>query len=95
MFPIQKLFLYQGSFITLVGLALGNIIAVLVGWLQNRYGFIRLREEAYFISKAVVKFEWWHFAVVNIGTFVICFLVLMIPTIVVRRVQPVRAIQFK
>jgi len=92
---IQKLFLYQGSLITLVGLALGNIIALLTGWLQNRYGFIRLREEAYFISKAVVKFEWWHFAVVNIGTFVICFLVLMIPTIVVRRVQPVRAIQFK
>jgi len=92
---IQSLFLYQGSYITLVGLALGNIIAVLIGWLQNKYGFIRLREEAYFISKAVVKFEWWHFVAVNIGTFVICFLVLMIPTIVVRRVQPVKAIQFR
>lgn len=92
---IQTLFLYQGSYITLVGLALGNIIAVLIGWLQNRYGFIRLREEAYFISKAVVKFELWHFVAVNIGTFVICFLVLMIPTIVVRRVQPVKAIQFR
>jgi lipoprotein-releasing system permease protein len=92
---IQSLFLYQGSYITLVGLALGNIIAVLIGWLQNKYGFIRLREEAYFISRAVVKFEWWHFVAVNIGTFVICFLVLMIPTIVVRRVQPVKAIQFR
>jgi lipoprotein-releasing system permease protein len=92
---IQTLFLYQGSYITLFGLALGNIIAVLIGWLQNKYGFIRLREEAYFISKAVVKFEWWHFVAVNIGTFIICFLVLMIPTIVVRRVQPVKAIQFR
>jgi len=92
---IQTLFLYQGSYITLVGLALGNIIAVLIGWLQNKYGFIRLREEAYFISKAVVKFEWWHFVAVNAGTFIICFLVLMIPTIVVRRVQPVKAIQFR
>ena len=92
---IQTLFLYQGSYITLFGLALGNIIAVLIGWLQNKYGFIRLREEAYFISKAVVKFEWWHFVAVNVGTFIICFLVLMIPTIVVRRVQPVKAIQFR
>ena len=92
---IQLLFLYQGSYITLVGLTVGNIVAVLIGWLQDRYGFIRLREEAYFISKAVVRFEWWHFVLVDAGTFVICFLVLLIPTIVVRRVQPVRAIQFR
>jgi len=42
-----------------------------------------------------VKIEWWHIVLVNAGTFVICFLVLMIPTIVVRRMQPARAIQFR
>ena len=63
--------------------------------LQDRYGFITLPEDAYFISKAVVKLEWWHVPLVNIGTFLICFLVLMIPTVVVRRMQPARAIQFR
>jgi lipoprotein-releasing system permease protein len=92
---IQKIFLYQGSYITVFGLALGNIAGLLICWLQDRYGFIRLREEAYFISRAVVRLEWWHIVLVNVGTFVICFLVLMIPTIVVRRMQPARAIQFR
>lgn len=92
---IQRIFLYQGGIITLFGLVLGNAFGLLVCWLQARYGLITLPEDAYFISKAVVKLEWWHLVLVNTGTFVICFLVLMIPTLVVRKIQPARAIQFR
>lgn len=92
---IQRIFLYQGGIITLFGLILGNAFGLIVCWLQQRYGFITLPEDSYFISKAVVKLEWWHLVLVNAGTFVICFLVLMIPTLIVRRMQPARAIQFR
>jgi lipoprotein-releasing system permease protein len=92
---IQKIFLYQGAYITLFGMVFGNAFGLLICWLQQRYGFITLPEDAYFISKAIVKLEWWHIALVNGGTFLICFLVLMIPTIVVRRIRPTRAIQFR
>ena len=92
---IQWIFLYQGAFITLVGLALGNIFGLGICWLQQRYGFITLPEDAYFISKAVIKLEWWHVPLVNLLTFVICILVLLIPTVIIRRVQPARAIQFR
>jgi lipoprotein-releasing system permease protein len=92
---IQRIFLYQGGYITVFGLLLGNAFGLLICWLQNKYGFITLPEDAYFISKAVVKLEWWHFVLVNAGTFAICFLVLMIPTLIIRKVQPVRAIQFR
>ncbi len=92
---IQWIFLYQGAFITLVGLVLGNIFGLGICWLQDRYGFITLPEDAYFISKAVVKLEWWHVPMVNLLTFVICILVLLIPTVIIRRVQPARAIQFR
>jgi lipoprotein-releasing system permease protein len=92
---IQRIFLYQGAIITVFGLAFGNAFTLLIWWLQNKYGFITLPEDAYFISKAVIKLEWWHLVMVNAGTFLICFVVLMIPTLVVRKVQPVRAIQFR
>ena len=91
---IQRMFLYQGAIITLFGIVLGNIAGLLICWLQQRYGFITLPEEAYYISKAEVRLEWWHLVLVNAGTFLICFLVLMIPTIVVRKMQPARAIRF-
>ncbi|MHA4807651.1 ABC transporter permease [Flavitalea flava] len=92
---IQKIFLYQGAIITLFGMIIGNAGGLLICWLQERYGFISLPEDAYFISKAVVKLEWWHLILVNAGTFLICFLVLMIPTLVIRKIQPARAIQFR
>ena len=92
---IQRIFLYHGVVITISGILLGNILGLLFCWVQQRYGLITLPEEAYFISKAVVKLEWWHVALVNAGTFLVCFLILMIPTIIVRRIQPVRAILFR
>jgi lipoprotein-releasing system permease protein len=92
---VQKIFLYQGAIITLFGMVIGNGCGLLLCWLQQKYGFITLPEDAYFISKAVVKLEWWHVVLVNAGTFLICFLILTIPTLVVRRMQPARAIQFR
>jgi lipoprotein-releasing system permease protein len=92
---IQKIFLYHGSIITISGILFGNILGLSICWLQQRYGFITLPEESYFISKAVVKFEWWHLILVNGGTFIICFLVLIIPTVIIRNVQPTKAIQFR
>jgi len=92
---IQRIFLYQGGIITLTGILLGNLLALLLCWLQQRYGFISLQEEMYYISKVEVRPEWWHFALVDAGTFIVCFLILIIPTLIIRRIQPVRAIQFR
>lgn len=92
---VQGVFLYQGAFITGAGILLGNLLALLLIWLQQRYGIIKLQEEMYYISKAVIETEWWHFVVVNLGVFVVCLLVLLIPTIIVRKIQPVKAIQFR
>jgi lipoprotein-releasing system permease protein len=92
---IQQVFLYHGSFIALVGMLIGNGAGLLICWLQGRYGFITLPEDAYFISKAVVKLEWWHLVLVNAGSFLVCFLVLMIPTLIIRRIRPTKAIQFR
>lgn len=94
-FTIQKIFLFQGSIISITGLVLGNVLGLLVCWLQDQYGFITLPEDAYYISKAAVDIEWWQVVLVDLGTFVICFLVLFIPSLVVKRIQPVRAIQFR
>jgi lipoprotein-releasing system permease protein len=94
-FTIQKIFLIHGAIISLIGLFLGNALGLLVCWLQDKYGFITLPEDAYYISKAAVDIEWWQIALVDAGTFLICFVVLLIPSLVVRRIQPVRAIQFR
>jgi len=92
---IQKVFLLQGAIISMVGLAGGNALGLLVCWLQQRFGFIKLPEDAYYISEAAVNVIWWQVVAVNLFTFLICFLVLMIPTRIIRKIQPVTAIGFR
>jgi lipoprotein-releasing system permease protein len=92
---IQQIFLYHGAIITINGILIGNILGLLICWLQQRYGIITLPEDAYYISKAAVKLDYWQVILVNLGTFLVCFLILMIPTIIVRKIQPVQAIAFR
>jgi lipoprotein-releasing system permease protein len=94
-FTVQKIFLYQGTIITITGLVFGNVFGLTVCWLQQKYGFIKLPEDAYYISQAAVNIVWWQILLVDIGTLLICFAILLIPTIIVKKIQPVKAIQFR
>ncbi len=92
---IQRIFLYHATLITAGGIILGNIIAFVITELQQHYGIISLPEETYYIAKAEIDIEWWHIIAVNTGTLFICFLVLILPTFIIKRIQPVKAIQFR
>lgn len=92
---IQRVFIFHGAMITFGGILLGNILGLLICWLQQRYGFITLPEDSYFISTAAVKITWLQVLWVNLGTFLICFAVLLIPSyLLIRRMSPVRALRF-
>jgi lipoprotein-releasing system permease protein len=92
---IQQVFLYHGAFITFGGILLGDFFGLLICWLQHRYGFITLPEDSYFISTAAVRINWQQVCWVNLGTFVVCFLILLIPSFfIIRRLSPVKAIAF-
>ena len=92
---IQQVFLYHGALITFGGILLGDFLGLLICWLQNRYGFITLPEDSYFISTAVVRINWQQVCWVNLGTFVVCFVILLIPSFfIIRRLSPVKAIAF-
>jgi len=92
---IQQIFLYHGALITLLGIVLGNILGFTLLWLQNKFKFIRLPEDMYYIDKAEILVIPWQILAVNFGTFLICLAVLTIPSLIVRNIQPVKAIQFK
>jgi lipoprotein-releasing system permease protein len=94
-FTIQKIFLHHTLIITTIGITAGTILALILLWVQQTTGFIQLPEEAYYINTASVKIVWWQVAAICAGTFLICFLILLIPSIIVRKIQPVKAIQFR
>lgn len=91
---VQKVFLYHSGIITFTGILIGTAFALGLLFLQMKTGFVRLQEEAYFMSTAAVKIVWWQVLAVGAGTLVVSFLVLLIPSFIVRKVQPIKAIHF-
>ena len=92
---VQKIFLRHSVLITITGIVIGAAVALGLLWLQQATGFIKLKEEAYYMSTAAVKIVWWQVVVICLGTLFVCFFVLTIPTLLVKKIQPVKAIQFR
>lgn len=92
---IQEIFIYQAGYIVLAGLLLGDVMGIGIAVLQQQTGFFKLPEESYYMSVAAISLHWWEVALINVATFVICLLVLIIPSMVIKRITPVKAIQFK
>lgn len=92
---VQKIFLHHAVIITLMGIAGGTAFALGILWLQQSTGFLRLPEDAYYMDRAAVKILWWQVFAVGGGTLVISMLVLFIPSFIVRRIRPIKAIHFR
>lgn len=92
---IQGIFIYQAGYITLAGILIGNVLGIGLALLQQYTGFFKLPEESYYMTVAPIAIQWWKVILINVGTLLICVLILLIPSLLVRRIVPVRAIQFK
>jgi lipoprotein-releasing system permease protein len=91
---VQKIFLYHSALITITGIVVGTLLSLGLMWLQMKTGFVQLKETEYYMQTAAVQINWWQIGAVVSGTLVISILVLLIPSLLVRRIQPIKAIRF-
>lgn len=91
---IRKIFLYNSAYIIGYGLFWGNLLGLLLCWLQHQYGIIQLPEDLYYVAVAPIELNWMTLFLLNIGTLVITLTVLLVPSWLVAKVDPVKAIRF-
>ena len=92
---IRQIFLYYAGFIVIVGLVLGNVIGLGLAYLQKTFGIVKLDEESYYLDVAPIKLEWLTILGLNVGTFVVTLAFLVLPSYLVTKIDPVKAIRFK
>lgn len=91
---IQKIFLYNAVYLIGKGMVWGNIIGISIALIQQRFGIFTLDAETYYISQIPIELNIIHVLLLNAGTLVCCILMLIIPSFIISRITPVKAIRF-
>jgi lipoprotein-releasing system permease protein len=92
---IRKIFLWSGFQMIFKGLVYGNILGIGICLLQKTYKIIPLDPASYYINTVPITLNWAVILLLNLATAFLVVLVLVIPTFVITRIEPVKAIIFR
>ncbi|WP_435416211.1 ABC transporter permease [Polaribacter aestuariivivens] len=91
---IRKVFLYNASYLILKGLFWGNAIGLSIIGIQHFFGVITLNPETYYVSIMPVYISLKAIILLNLGTLLMCFLMLIIPSYIITKINPSKSIKF-
>ncbi len=91
---VRKIFLYNASHLILRGLFWGNLIGISILLAQKYFGFITLNPETYYVKVAPIYINFGYILLLNLGTLVLCLIMLLIPSWIITKISPVKAIKF-
>jgi lipoprotein-releasing system permease protein len=91
---VRKIFLYNAFYLIIRGLFWGNLIGISLLLIQQYFGIIKLNPENYYVNQAPVYLNWGYVVLLNLLTVTVCFLVLLIPSYIITKISPVKAIRF-
>lgn len=91
---IRKIFLYNAAFLTGKGLLWGNLIGIGVAIIQWQFGVIKLDPASYYMPTVPINLQLWHILLLNAGTLLIVILMLILPSMLITKIKPLKAIRF-
>jgi len=92
---IRKVFLYNAAYLIGIGLLWGNIIGLGIIWIQNRFKVFKFpNPKEYYVEYIPVSIDFWTVILLNIGVLFLCLLMLLLPSYIITRITPVKAIKF-
>lgn len=91
---IRKIFLYQSGFLITKGLLWGNVIGIGLSLIQYYFGIIPLDEATYYIDKVPIELKLSHVAYLNIGTLALTVAIMLLPSYLITKISPAKAIKF-
>jgi lipoprotein-releasing system permease protein len=94
-YSVMKIFLYNAAYLVGFGLLLGNILGLGLGFLQQYTHVFKLDQASYYLSYVPIEIHFVDVLILNLATMVICVLVLILPSMLVSRISPLKAIRFK
>src|SRR5665811_237991 len=91
---VRKIFLYNAIYLIVKGLIWGNIIGIAICMIQQQFGILTLPEESYYISVVPIELNFINILILNSGTLLVCVVMLLIPSYVITKISPIKAIRY-
>jgi|TARA_B100001113_G_scaffold75433_1_gene58887 lipoprotein-releasing system permease protein len=92
---LRKFFIYNSLYIVSLGLLIGNSVGLILIYLQKKYELISLDSEIYYVSSVPMHFDIYYIIGLNILTFFICFLVIILPSSLISNISPTKAVKYQ
>lgn len=93
---IRKVFLYNAAYLIGIGLFWGNAIGLAVIWIQGRYRVFNFpNPKEYYIDYIPVHINFLSILFLNAGVLILCMLMLLVPSYIITKITPVKAIKFE
>jgi len=92
---VMKIFLYNAIYLVGIGLILGNILGLGIAYFQQYTHIFKLEQTNYYLAYVPMEVHFIDVLVLNVATIVICAVVLIVPSLLVSRISPLKAIRFK
>tara|TARA_R110000737_G_scaffold53512_2_gene75162 strand:+ start:10533 stop:12347 length:1815 start_codon:yes stop_codon:yes gene_type:complete len=92
---LRKIFLMQAFFIIGKGMLWGNAIGLGICFIQYKFGVLSLNPEVYYLDKVPISIGLWEILLLNLATLTVCLLAMIVPSALISRVLPTKAIKFQ
>ena len=91
---IRSVFIYNGVNLILKGLVLGNLLGLGLCFIQYKFKLIELNPRDYYMSFVPISWHWEIVILLNLITLGLVTLILLLPTMAIARITPIKAIRF-
>ncbi|HJF71883.1 MAG TPA: ABC transporter permease [Butyricimonas virosa] len=92
---LRKLFLYISAGLIIKGMLWGNVLAFVLAGIQAIFHVIHLDPVTYYMDTVPINFSLGYVILLNVGVIVITVLMLIVPTMLISKISPVKAIKFE
>ena len=91
---IRKIFLFNTLYLCSKGLFWGNVIGLSLAFLQKQFKIIGLNPDAYYMSTVPISIDFVNIILLNLSILFLCWISLLIPSIIIARINPIRSINY-
>ena len=91
---VRRIFILLAGRILFFGIVIGNGLALLLGFLQQKFHLIALNETDYYISHVPVEFNFGFILLINVIVLIVCLLFMFLPALVISRIRPSKTLRF-